>query len=60
MPKALCIFATAISVLLLAVFGLDLATTIPFGRDPIAMDIGFLIAAGILGYLSWSSLREQR
>ena len=59
MPKALCIFATAISVLLLAVFGLDLATSIPFGRS-LMTDIGFLIAAGILGYLSWSALREQR
>jgi uncharacterized membrane protein YuzA (DUF378 family) len=60
MPKALSIFAMAISVLLLAVFGLDLATKIPFGRDPMLMDIGFVIAAAILGYLSWCTFREQR
>jgi hypothetical protein len=41
------------------VFGLDLVTTIPFGRAAAALDIGFLIAAAILGYLSYVTLREQ-
>jgi len=59
MPKALCILGTAISVLLLAIFGLDLATTYPFGRETVAMDIGFIIAAAILGYLSFTTMREQ-
>ncbi len=59
MSRALCIFGLAIAVLLLALFGLDLATKFPFGREAAVMDVGFVIAAGILGYLSWSTLREQ-
>lgn len=59
MPKALCIFGMAASVLLLVLFGLDLATGFPFGREAATMDGGFVIAAGILGYLSWSTMREQ-
>jgi len=59
MPKALCILGTAVSVLLLVLFGLDLATSFPFGREAVAMDVGFLISAVILGYLSFTTLREQ-
>ena len=59
MPKALCILGTVISILLLAVFGFDLATTIPFGRGAMSMDVGFIIGAAILGYLSYTTLREQ-
>jgi len=59
MPKALCIVGTAISVLLVALFGLDLATRYPFGRAAVVMDIGFIIAAAILGYLSFITMREQ-
>ena len=59
MPKALCILGTAISILLLVVFGLDLATTFPFGRVAMSFDIAMMVAAGILGYLSYSTLREQ-
>jgi hypothetical protein len=59
MPKALCILGLVISVLLLLVFGLDLLTSIPFGREAMVMDIGFLVAAVILGYLSFTTMREQ-
>ena len=59
MAKALCILGTAISILVLVVFGLDLLTTIPFGRAAMMLDIGFLISAAILGYLSYTTLREQ-
>ncbi|MFH1923459.1 MAG: hypothetical protein ABIP48_26665 [Planctomycetota bacterium] len=59
MPKALCILGTAVSVLLLVLFGLDLATSFPFGRESVAMDVSFLISAVILGYLSFTTLREQ-
>ena len=60
MPKALCIFGTAISVLLLFVFGLDLAIGLPFGGNSMAMDVGFIISAAVLAYLSWTTMREQR
>jgi hypothetical protein len=59
MPKALCFFGIAVAVLLLLLFGLDLAMEIPFGRESIAMDVGFILCAGALGYISWSTLREQ-
>lgn len=59
MPKALCILGTAISVLMLAIFGLDLATGLPFGREAVVMDVGFVVAAAILGYLSFTTLRQQ-
>ena len=59
MPKALCILGLVISVLLLVIFGLDLLTRVPFGREAMVMDIGFLIASLILGYMSFSTMREQ-
>ena len=59
MPKALCILGMAVSVLLLVVFGLDLVTSWPLHGESKAMDIGFLIAAVVLGYVSWTTHREQ-
>lgn len=59
MPKALCISGMVISVLMLILFGLDMAMGIPFhGASPM-MDITFIVCAGLLGYLSWSTFREQ-
>ena len=59
MPKALCMFGIVVAVLLLLVFGLDLATGLPFGRSSTVMDIGFVVCALVVGYLSWATLREQ-
>ena len=65
MPKALCYIGLAVAVVLLLVFGLDLATgfildkAFPFGGISMLMDIGFVLGAGALGYLSWITLREQ-
>ena len=59
MPKALAIIGMAISVLLLAVFGLDWATGFPFQGASPTMDIGFVICSAVLGYMSWSTFREQ-
>lgn len=59
MPKALCILAMTVAVLLLLVFGLDMATGIPFNGHSKAMDIGFIISSVVLAYLGWSSFREQ-
>ncbi len=58
MSKALCILGLAISALLLAIFGLDLATGFPFDGENTVMDIGYIIAAATLGFLSWSTMRE--
>jgi hypothetical protein len=59
MPKALCIVGMVVAALLVFLFGLDLGLGIPFGGTSIVMSIGFIACAAILGYLSWSTFREQ-
>jgi len=59
MPKALCIAGTVVAAVLILLFGIDLGLEMPFGRVSMVMDIGFIICALILGYVSWSTLREQ-
>ena len=59
MPKALCIVGMVIAGLLIILFGLDLAIGIPFGKTNAVMNIGFLVCAAILGYVSWATFREQ-
>lgn len=58
MPKALTISGMVVSGVLLLLFGLDLAASIPFNRAYPPMDIGFVICCSILGYLSWSAFRD--
>jgi hypothetical protein len=60
MPKALCLVGTVVAVLLFLVFGLDLAIAFPFHRHSMPMDVGTLICAALLGYVSWTALREQK
>ena len=62
MPKALCWSGMVISILLLALFLFDLvvpATMAPFRKSSVVLDVVFVICAGALAYLSWSTLREQ-
>jgi hypothetical protein len=60
MPKALTISGMVVAALMLFMFGLDLAIAFPFGRGPsVPMDVAFLICAAVLGYMSWSTFREQ-
>lgn len=59
MPKALCIVGSIIAVFLALLFGLDLAIRIPFGRNSLLMDVGFLVCSLLLGTISWLTLREQ-
>lgn len=60
MPKALTISGMVVSAVLLLLFGLDLATGIPFDKVSLVMDIGGVICALLLGYMSWTTLRELR
>ena len=60
MPKALCLVGTVVAVLLLLVFGLDLAVAFPFHRVSPTMDVGSLLCSIILGYTSWTTLKEQK
>ncbi len=67
MPKALCITGMVISILIAILFFADLLggwffpALAPFGGASYKswMGIWFLICAGLLGWLSWSTLKEQ-
>jgi hypothetical protein len=48
----------AISGLLVLMFGLDLAISVPFGRASFIMDVMMLVCGGVLGYMSWNTFRE--
>lgn len=60
MPKALTISGMVVAGLLLLIFALDLALGIPFKKASMWMDIGFIICAMALAYLSWSTYRELK
>ncbi len=60
MPKVLSIIGMVVAVLVLLVFGLDLAMEFPFNRADIYIDIGLLIGAIALAYLSWNTYREVK
>jgi len=55
MPKALTISGFVVAALLLLVFGLDLGLGILNGSK--MMDLGFVVSAIILAYLSWNTWR---
>ncbi len=67
MPKALCILGMVVSALLAILFLADLVggklfpALAPFGGASYQslMGVWFLVCAAILGYLSWSTMREQ-
>ena len=58
MPKVLTITGFAAAGVALLISVLDLAIGIPLGGMSKAMDIGFLLSALLLAYLSWSTFRE--
>jgi hypothetical protein len=61
MPKLLCIFAAVVALLLVGLFGLDMAIGVPFNKTSLWwMDLPFTILGVILAVLSWMALREQK
>lgn len=61
MPKALTIAGMVVAVLFLLIFGLDLAVAMPFGRPAYGiMNIGFILGAGLLGFMSWMTYKNLR
>ena len=60
MAKGLTIASMVIAVLILVLFGLDLAASIPFRRASMMLDIVFVICALGLGYISWVTFKEVR
>ena len=64
MPKAMTIAGMVVAGLIGLAFAADLVLSVPFGglSRPMGlmMNLGFLVSAGLLGYLSWNALRELR
>jgi len=58
MPKALCYAGLIVGVLILLLFGLDLAIAVPFKRASVTMGATFALAGAVLAVVSWFSLRE--
>jgi hypothetical protein len=62
MPKALCWSGLVIAILVLALFFFDLvvpSTMAPFQKSSVLLDILFILCAIALGYISWTTLKEQ-
>ena len=66
MPKALCITALAISILVLILFAADLILGLahaksiaPLRGESFLLDLVFALCAGVLGFLSWVTFRKQ-
>ncbi|MGC6441932.1 MAG: hypothetical protein ACON4H_04655 [Rubripirellula sp.] len=67
MPKALCLISLVASILIVVLFLLDAVAGMlgmtdfaPMLSANMTMDIVFIIMAGAMSYLSWSTYREQR
>lgn len=60
MSKVLPLVGMIVSGLVVVLFVADLAAGFPFQRVSIAADVGFIIAALIVAYLSWSLLGRAR
>lgn len=66
MPKVLCIIALVVSLLSFLLFAADIlmgmagnVALAPFKYSNPIVDIVFTVGSGILGILSWLTLREQ-
>jgi len=67
MPKALCLLSLVASILLLVLFAADMVMmfagmedSAPLGAASMMMDVAFLVFAGLLAFLSFTTYREQR
>lgn len=61
MSKALCYGALGIGALMMLVFLLDMVAGFPFGSGPfIAADILGFLASGLVAYLGYNALRDQK
>lgn len=67
MPKALCLTGLVIAILVFLIFFFDLlfgmlgmTSLAPFKMSNVLMDIIFMLCAGGLAFLSWTSFRELK
>ena len=54
------IVGMVVAALLVAVFSADYFANVPFGADNKVMNMGAVVAGLILGYISFSTFREQK
>ena len=59
MPKALCLTGMVVAIVVFLLFLLDLIIKVPFQRANLVMDLVFVLCAGTLGFISWTTFREQ-
>jgi len=65
MPRLLCLLGLVVAGLVLLLFLADLALSLTgsggiFSYPSLLMDIAFIVASAILGYLAWSALKELK
>ncbi|MDZ4819567.1 MAG: hypothetical protein SGJ20_11395 [Planctomycetota bacterium] len=60
MAKAFAIFGMAVAIIFFLVFTMDLATGLPFSKASVVADVGFMVSALALGYISWTTFRELK
>ena len=58
MAKGLTITSMVIAALVLVLFGLDLAISVPFNKQSIPLDIAFVICGLAIGFLGFTTWRE--
>lgn len=58
--KVLSFSGLVVSGLIVILFVADLAAGIPFQRESIAADVGFILSGLIVAYLSWSIMERAR
>jgi hypothetical protein len=59
MAKAMSIAGMIVAGLVGLMFAVDPILGFPFGGASLLMDIGFVVSAGILAYLSWNAFRDN-
>jgi hypothetical protein len=60
MAKAMSIAGMIVAGLIALIFIADLALGIPFRRVGTMTDVGFVVSALILAYLSWNAFRDSK
>ena len=65
MPKILCLLGLVVAGLIGLLFLVDLIMSFTgsggiFSYPSLLMDIAFIVASGMLGYLAWSAFKELK
>jgi hypothetical protein len=60
MEKWMCWSGLGVSGVVFLLFLLDLFVGIPFGRLSPTVDVLSLLACGLVAYVSWDALQDQR